>query len=62
MKIGGGRGTFLEKGSPPPSKPPPSPPKTFVLIESLFLFFPVVRRWGKASFLIKREKKEGEDE
>ena len=39
MKIGGGRGTLLEKGSPPPSKPPPSPPKTFDFIESLFVIF-----------------------
>ena len=30
MKIGGGRGNFLEKVSPPPSKPPPSSSKTFV--------------------------------
>ena len=39
MKIGGGGGTFLQKGSPSPSKPPPSPPKTFDLIESLFAAF-----------------------
>ena len=44
MKIGGGRGTLLEKGSPPPSKPPPSPPKTFDFIESLFPAFPVANR------------------
>lgn len=35
--LGRGRGTFLEKGSPSPSKPPLSPPKTFDLIESLFV-------------------------
>ena len=38
--MGGGRGTLLEKGSPPPSKPPPSPPKTFGFIESLLQAFP----------------------
>lgn len=41
MKIGGGRGNFLEKVSPPPSKPPPSSSKTFGVIESLFAAFPV---------------------
>ncbi|WP_302981319.1 hypothetical protein, partial [Bilophila wadsworthia] len=29
MKIGGGRGNFLKKVSPSPSKPPPSSSKTF---------------------------------
>lgn len=34
IELGGGRGTFLEKGSPSPPKPSPSLPKTFGLIES----------------------------
>ena len=39
--MGGGGGTFLEKGSPSPPKPSPSLPKTFGLIESLMKGFQV---------------------
>ena len=50
MEIGGGRGNFLEKVSPSPSKPPPSSSKTFDFIESLS---PVV-------LLLERESLDGE--
>ena len=46
MKIGGGRGNFLKKVSPSPSKPPPSSSKTFDLIESLFPVFRKVKAGG----------------
>lgn len=36
MNRGRGEGTFLKKGSLSPLKLPSLPPKTFVLIESLF--------------------------
>ena len=39
-RLGGGEGTFLQKGSLSPSKPPPLPPKTFTLIESPLAAFP----------------------
>ena len=46
--IGEGEGTFLEKGSLPPSKPPPLPPKTFALIESPLAPFPGGEKRGTA--------------